>query len=103
MRRALDVSVCRSCGRKVFPSRVLCPACGGASWTRRRAGQGVVEEVTTIRRTVGADGGLAVSLASVRLDQGPVVVAGLDGPAGSGDRVELLVVDGAPVARAVEV
>ena len=98
MRRDLLVSVCRTCGHTVFPPRLLCPACGGASWRREPAGPGTVEEVTTIRRAVGAGGDVSVPLASVRLDAGPVVVAGLDAEARPGDRVELLVSDGAPIA-----
>ena len=102
MRGSLWVPACRTCGRKVFPPRLLCPACGGASWKRERAGQGVVEEVTTVQHPVGADG-VAVTLASVRLDAGPVVVASLDGQLGPGDHVELVAVEGAPVARPSEV
>jgi uncharacterized OB-fold protein len=86
---ALYVSLCRSCGRRAFPPRALCPDCGGAAWIREPAGQGVVEEATRVG---------ALSLASVRLDTGPVVVARLDADAGPGDRVELHAVDGAPVA-----
>jgi len=62
----------------------------------------VVEEVTTVPHAVGADG-VAVTLASVRLDAGPVVVASLDGQLSRGDRVELVAVDGAPAARPSEV
>ena len=89
MSGVLYVSSCRSCGRRAFPPRALCPHCGGAAWSREPAGQGVVEEATRVG---------AVSLASVRLDAGPVVVARLDADAGPGDRVELHTVDGAPVA-----
>jgi len=99
VKRALYVSVCRSCGRKVFPPRALCPACGGASWTREPAEQGVVEEVTTVRRAVGAAGEPSVVIASIRLDAGPVIVAGLDGQAAPGDRVDLSAADGAPVGN----
>lgn len=98
MKGSLWLSACRTCGRKAFPPRLLCPACGGASWKLERAGQGVVEEVTTVHHAVGADG-VAVALASVRLDAGPVVVASLDGQLSRGDRAELVAVDGAPVAR----
>ena len=99
MSGGLRVSVCRTCGRTVFPPRLLCPGCGGASWRGAPAGPGAVEEVTTVRHAVGA-GEVAVSLASVRLDTGPVVVARLDGEALPGDRVELLAVDGAPTVPA---
>jgi hypothetical protein len=59
----------------------------------------VVEEVTTIHRVVGAEGRGSVSIASVRLDEGPVVVAGVDDQTRPGDRVDLYAVDGAPVAQ----
>jgi uncharacterized protein len=89
LKRDVSVSVCRTCGRRLFPPRLLCPACGGASWSREQAGSGTVEEVTTVHHAVGAEGGVSVSLASVRLDAGPVVVAGVDTQARPGDRVEL--------------
>jgi uncharacterized OB-fold protein len=87
--RDLVVWVCRTCGRAAFPRRALCPACGGASWSREPAGTGTVEEVTTVRHAVGAEGDLSVSLGSVRLDTGPIVVAVVDARSRAGDRVEL--------------
>ena len=93
MKGAISLSVCRTCGRRLFPLRLLCPACGGASWSREPAGPGTVEEVTTVRHAVGADGDVSVSLASVRLDAGPVVVAGVDADVLRGDRVELAAAD----------
>jgi uncharacterized OB-fold protein len=89
LKRDVSVSVCRTCGLRLFPPRLLCPACGGASWSREPAGSGTVEEGTTVRHAVGAAGDVPVSLASVRLDAGPVVVAGVDAQARPGDRVEV--------------
>jgi uncharacterized OB-fold protein len=99
MKRGLIVTVCTSCGRTVFPPRVLCPACGGAAWRTELVDKGVVEEVTTVHRAVGVVGEEPVTLASVRLAAGPVVIARLDGPGAVGGRVELAVEEGAPVAR----
>ena len=99
MKPGVIVMVCSACGRTVFPRRVLCPACGGAAWRRERVDEGVVEEVTTVHRAVGAAGEPPVSLASVRLDAGPVVVARVDGDAAVGGRVEVGGDEGAPVAR----
>ena len=73
----------------MFPPRLLCPSCHGGSWGAEPGGSGTVEEMTA----------QPVPLATVRLDSGPVVVAGVEGQVGSGDRVELSAVDGAPVAR----
>ena len=94
MKRDVSVSVCRTCGGRLFPPRLLCPACGGASWSREPAGSGTVEEVTTVHHAVGADGDVSVTLASVRLDAGLVVVAGVDAETRPGDRVELADADG---------
>jgi len=52
-----------------------------------------------VRHAVGVEGPLAVSLASVRLEAGPVVVAGVEGLAAPGDRVELVAVGGGLVAH----
>ena len=95
MSSGLAVSVCRTCGKAAFPPRVLCPACGGASWRREWAEEGVVEEMTA----VGGAEGAPVRFATVRLDAGPVVVARVDDEPRQGGRVELVAVDGAPVAR----
>ncbi len=99
MTRPLAFWVCRTCGRPAFPRRALCPACGGHWWRHEHAADGVVEEVTTVRHAADAPDGAAVVLASVRLDAGPVVVARLEGAAGTGARVALVAVDGAPVAQ----
>ena len=93
---ALRVHVCAACGRAWFPRRLLCPACGGGEWNERETTGGVVEVATELRRVPGAD--VSVGIASVRLDEGPVVVARLDGAA-TGARVGVGSENGAPVAR----
>jgi uncharacterized protein len=94
----LLVAVCESCGRAAFPRRVLCPDCGGGAWSARPAGGGTLEETTVLRRIPGADVE-PVAIGSVRLDEGPVVVARLEGDLGPGQRVALADDAGAPVAR----
>jgi uncharacterized OB-fold protein len=64
----LQIQRCTSCAAHWFPDRLRCPDCGGAL-QHTGAGEGRVEEQTTLRRTSGA------RLASVRLDAGPVVIA----------------------------
>lgn len=93
----LRVGVCTACGRCVFPRRLLCPECGSAEWVERATAGGVVEETTVLRRVPGADVA-PVAIGTVRLDEGPVVVARLDGPA-TGARVGVHSESGAPVAR----
>ena len=93
----LQVGVCTACGRCVFPPRSLCPECGGAEWVERATAGGVVEETTMLRRVPGADVE-PVAIGTVRLDEGPVVVARLH-EAGTGARVGVGSENGAPVAR----
>jgi uncharacterized protein len=75
---SIAVTVCAECGHAVFPPRALCPRCGAASWQTVEARDGVVEELTE------RDG---VTIASVRLDAGPVIVARGRRPLEPGARV----------------
>jgi hypothetical protein len=93
----LDIFVCDRCGRAAFPRRILCPDCGSAEWRRHEAGPGTVEEVTVLRRGPGRDYP-GVRIGSVRLDEGPLVVARLEPGAAAGSRVRLRDDGGAPVA-----
>lgn len=67
------VQECRSCRSLLFPARLLCPFCGGDSFSMIAAGQGTVEETTTL-----PDG---IVLATLSIDGGPRVIARLTGPA----------------------
>jgi uncharacterized OB-fold protein len=86
---SLQLPVCVSCGRTVFPSRALCPSCGGRTWDTTAAAGGVVEQSTERA---------GVRIAAVRTDLGPVVVARLEGSAGDGDAVKLDDQNGIPIA-----
>ncbi len=97
MSAAFTVDVCSRCGYAAYPPRILCPACGGAEWRRRRADSGVVEEIT-VRRPVFKRRQLPWGnwldqsetwLGSVRTDLGPVVVARVPESVKPGDRVRL--------------
>jgi len=82
----LSISRCRRCGTALFPCRLRCPYCGGRSFKRVDAGEGLVEQETTVRHMPRV-GGEAVRLGSVRLVAGPVVIARLDDGALVGTRV----------------
>jgi uncharacterized OB-fold protein len=85
---ALTVPRCAPRGHAVYPPRALCPRCHSADWTSEDAGPGTVEETVVVEHVVGgAEGG--ITLASVRLDLGPVVIAALDAPLEPGDKVLL--------------
>ena len=91
--------VCRSCGLAVFPSRALCPRCGGgAGWLRRAATSAILEDVTTLRHARGRQLDSSIRLGTVRLDSGPAVVVRLERELSPGTRVVLETIGGAPQA-----
>jgi uncharacterized OB-fold protein len=70
------VFACLDCGHVVFPRLLVCSRCAGPRWREERAERGTVEAVTT-------------SLATVRTENGPLVVARVIGSAERGDVVRL--------------
>jgi uncharacterized OB-fold protein len=75
-----SVVACAACGHAMWPSRSVCPRCGGVAFEARAAGSGTVEETTRHGDT---------GLASVRSSAGPVVIARLAREAGTGTVVGL--------------
>jgi uncharacterized OB-fold protein len=63
---SVPIDVCASCGEPIFPPRALCPVCGACDWHNVEMESGRVEAVT------GRDD---VSIAAVRVDGGPIIVA----------------------------
>ena len=84
------IFVCESCGRAVFPRRLLCPDCGGRSFREERVETGTLEDV--------ADRG-EVKVGLVRVAQGPVLVARVEGDVKRGATVRLEMDGEVPVAR----
>jgi uncharacterized OB-fold protein len=100
---ALQIPVCRECGRTAFPPPRACPSCGATDWEERPAGAGAVEQLTTLRRVAGAAMEQPVRLASVRLEAGPVLIARAGDGVEVGSTVGIVTLaDGALEARAVE-
>ena len=77
----MTVFECGACSHRAFPKRLLCPRCGGAQFRAIAAEFGLLEEVTT---SSAGD-----TIASVRTEAGPLVLAGLDRPLATGSRVRL--------------
>ena len=87
---SLRVFVCGSCGRAVFPERLLCPDCGARAWREESVEFGVLEAV--------ADRG-EVRVGAVRTPLGPLAIARVDSNAGEGGEVSLDEDGEVPVAR----
>ncbi len=99
MSETFFVFVCSRCDYAAFPARLLCPRCGGEHWKRREVREGVVESRTRLHRAPGRDYRPPVAVALVRVPEGPLVVARLEGELATGERVALALEGGAPVAR----
>lgn len=85
----LRIPVCASCGRAVFPQRLLCPACGGREWRAEPVERGVLEAAAEREARVGA----------VRTPLGPLVIARVESDAAVGGIVTLDEDGDVPVAR----
>ena len=88
-------------GAKRFPPRLWCPACGSSDLVEVIVDAGEVTESTVLRRVVGGALEEPVRIGAVRLDGGGIAIARLEQGCDSGDTVQLLEDNGAPVARPV--
>jgi uncharacterized OB-fold protein len=91
---------CKGCGATVFPQRLLCPQCHGASFEETRVHEGVVEEVAVIRHMIGQENWQPRRIANVRTRAGVSITVGLRDESGPGTVVELTQEEGAPFGRA---
>jgi uncharacterized OB-fold protein len=76
----LELQVCRSCARQVFPPRALCPHCGGAvlDW-RAVSGKGIVYSTTAVRERPEKGGDRNIAL--VDLAEGARMMSRVEGVA----------------------
>jgi uncharacterized OB-fold protein len=88
---SLRVAVCGSCGQASFPPPFLCPRCGAREWREEEVRSGTLEAV--------ADRG-DVRLGAVRLPQGRLAIARVEGDAQPGAEVALSEDGDVPVAGA---
>ncbi len=94
----VPLSICSACGHAVFPARLLCPRCGRSEWEGREAGEAVVEDATVVRRAPGGELPVAVSVGTVRIDGGALVLARLEAGVAPGASVRLEYREGIPLA-----
>ncbi len=91
---SMPLQRCTSCGRRFFPSKLVC-LCGSRTFSVEEVERGLVEETTTLRRVPGRTLDEPVRISAVRVD-GVLVVARLESES---TEVELSLERGAPVAR----
>ncbi len=99
MTTGLTVWKCAGCGALYFPERYLCPACGGHVFDTTTVAEGVIEELTMVRHVIGQQDGTPKPIATVLIDGGARILAGVLDDAGPHDRVVLSERDRAPYVR----
>lgn len=91
--------VCASCARTWFPRPLVCPACGGRAWGSVTLSTGRVTQVTT--RIDSEEG--PITLAEVRADQGPILLARCLGDVETAARVRLATIEGTTCASVIDI
>jgi uncharacterized OB-fold protein len=95
----VTICACTACGHAVFPGRLLCPRCGSAEWRDALVRRGTVLATTQTRKRVIVHRLLETTIAEVRTDAGPIVIARLLGEATPGTEVGLATRAGGIVAE----
>ena len=99
MTSGLTAWKCTTCGAVYFPERFLCAACGGHHLETTTVTEGVIEDMTMVRHVIGQTDWQPKPIATVRIDGGARILAGVLDEAGPDDRVLLTQDDGAPYVR----
>jgi uncharacterized OB-fold protein len=103
MNDPLPVQVCSQCGSRFFPHRLACGRCGSRDLDVVAVAEGVVDEMTLVRRSPGMGEHGPVPIATVRLGTGPQIVARVPADARAGVILRLRLECGGPVgSRHVE-
>jgi uncharacterized OB-fold protein len=100
MSEGFGVWRCVQCEARLFPARLLCPHCHGATFAPERVYEGVIEEISTIRHMIGQTDWQPRRIANVRTDDGPMLTVGLVDGSEPGARIEIFQEGTAPFGRA---
>jgi uncharacterized OB-fold protein len=86
----LELQVCESCARQVFPPNVMCPQCGGTRlrWTKA-SGAGVVYSTTIVHERPEQGGNRNIAL--VDLAEGARMMSRVEGVAPEAVRIGMRV------------
>lgn len=99
MTPGLNAWKCADCGAVYFPERYLCAACGGHAITTTTVAEGVIEDMTVVRHVLGQKDWEPKPIATVLIDGGARILAGVLDDSGPDDRVSLLHEEQAPFVR----
>lgn len=99
MSEGLNAWTCKGCGAVYFPERYLCAKCGSPDFETVLVEGGVIEDMTVVRHVIGQKDWQPKPIATVLIDGGARILAGVTDDAQPGDRVRLSQDEQAPYAR----
>jgi len=99
MNSGLNAWKCADCGAVYFPERYMCAACGGHEIAPTTVAEGVIEDMTVVRHVLGQKDWQPKPIATVLIDGGARILAGVLDEAGPNDRVVLSQEEQAPYVR----
>jgi len=99
MTPGLNAWKCKSCGAVYFPERYLCADCGGHIFEATIVEEGVIEDMTMVRHVLGQKDWQPKPIATVLIDGGARILAGVLDGSGPNDRVSLAQEESAPYVQ----
>ena len=99
MTPGLSAWKCKTCGAVYFPERFLCAKCGGHAFETVTVAEGVIEDMTMVRHVLGQKDWQPKPIATVLIDGGARILAGVLDDSGPNDRVVLAEEERAPYVR----
>ena len=99
MTPGLNTWKCKTCGAVYFPERFLCAKCGGHVFETVTVAEGVIEDMTMVRHVLGQKDWQPKPIATVLIDGGARILAGVLDDSGPNDRVVLAEEERAPYVR----
>jgi uncharacterized OB-fold protein len=99
MTPGLNAWKCTDCGAVYFPERYLCAKCGGHTFETVNVAEGVIEDMTVVRHVLGQTDWQPKPIATVAIDGGARILAGVLDDSAPDERVQLFEEEQAPYVR----
>ena len=99
MTPGLNAWKCKNCSAVYFPERYLCSDCGGHIFESTTVEEGVIEDMTIVRHVLGQKDWQPKPIATVLIDGGARILAGVLDDSGPSDRVSLAQEERAPYVQ----
>ena len=99
MTPGLNAWKCKDCRAVYFPERFLCASCGGHTLETIIVEEGIIEDMTIVRHVLAQKDWQPKPIATVLIDGGARILAGVLDDSKANDRVSLAHEELAPFVR----